>query len=112
MQDQQTAANTPKSDSLFSGFLMGVIVLSILEILFGLILLPFYKPTTAEAYSSLQTIQSSPVLNFIQDAHHWLSAGLILFGGLTLLYGLFAGAHGEVGKLPWVASVLFVASFL
>lgn len=96
---------------IFDGLMIGIVLASAIEVIFGLVLLPFYRSDAGAAYSSIQRIQSS-ALYFVEGFHHWLSAVLIFIGVIVLLYGLYTGAFRGSGPLRWISSVLLVASFL
>jgi quinol-cytochrome oxidoreductase complex cytochrome b subunit/cytochrome c551/c552 len=96
----------------FSSFGKALLLLVLVAIVTGIILLPFYRATAAEAYQSVAIIQASAPLRIIRAAHHWSSALLILLGGLYLIHSLFSAAYRQPLHLAWVAVVGMVLLFL
>lgn len=97
---------------VFNGLILGLVALIALEILTGLILLPFYHPSAGAAYESVKAIQANPALYAVENAHHWISAGLIVGFGAALLYGIWTAAHRENSRWAWVGSVLMLILML
>jgi len=98
-----------RAKRIFNGLVAALILVGLLEMVTGLILLPFYKPSVTEAYNSAKGLP-----NILESLHHWLSAILIIVGGLALLFGLFSGAYRLNSKKLWIGSLLLtlLAAFL
>ncbi|HEY3780840.1 MAG TPA: cytochrome b N-terminal domain-containing protein [Fimbriimonadaceae bacterium] len=86
---------------IFNGLVATLLVVGLLEMVTGLILLPLYKPGLTTSYNS-----SKGLPTILESIHHWLSAILIVVGGLALLFGLYSSAYKLNSKKLWIGTLL------
>ena len=84
----------------------------ILQILTGLLLLLYYKPTEAEAFASFVFIQQKvPFGWLIRQVHAWSANAMILMAFIHMFSTFFMKAYRKPRELMWVTGfVLFVLS--
>lgn len=93
-----------------SGIALGLVVVAQLAI--GLYLNSLYTPTVEGAHPSVRAIRESGFPRFLQNAHYWGSAWLIVHGFLHVALMLLAGTYRNVSKSAWLGSAgLFFTAF-
>ena len=74
----------------------------------GLALMPSYRATGTQAYTSVTAITHSGFLGLLRSMHHWASALLIVFGEVYVISGLFRGAYRKPGQWLWIGSIVLL----
>lgn len=83
--------------------------LFIILVITGVLLLMYYRPTTAEAYDSVVLITNIvPYGWLIRGLHHWAANLMILMVILHMLKVFFYGAYKPPRDLNWVVGVLLL----
>ena len=84
----------------------------IIQVLTGLLLLQYYKPTEAEAFASFVFIQEKvPFGWLIRQIHAWSANAMILMAFIHMFSTFFMKAYRKPRELMWVSGfVLFVLS--
>ena len=84
----------------------------ILQVLTGLLLMQYYKPTEAEAFASFVFIQQKvPFGWLIRQVHAWSANAMILMAFIHMFSTFFMKAYRKPRELMWVSGfVLFVLS--
>lgn len=83
--------------------------LFIILVITGVLLLMYYRPTTAEAYDSVVLITNIvPYGWLIRGLHHWAANLMILMVVLHMLRVFFYGAYKPPRDLNWVVGVLLL----
>lgn len=99
---------------LWLGHFLGGVALSLflLEVFTGILLMVYYRPTTAEAYNSIQYIMSTPQLGWlVRGLHRWGADLLILVILLHLLRVYWQCAYRE-RELNWAIGFLLLLLIL
>ena len=72
----------------------------------GIMLAFYYKPTPAEAYASIQFIESEVLLgSAVRMIHHWSANGMIVMACAHMLRVFIMGAYKPPRELNWVSGV-------
>ena len=84
----------------------------IIQVLTGLLLLQYYKPTQAEAFASFVFIQQKvPFGWLIRQVHAWSANAMILMAFIHMFSTFFMKAYRKPRELMWVSGfILFVLS--
>jgi cytochrome b6 len=84
----------------------------IVQVLTGLLLLQYYKPTEAEAFASFVFIQQEvPFGWLIRQIHAWSANAMILMAFIHMFSTFFMKSYRKPRELMWVSGfVLFVLS--
>ncbi len=84
----------------------------VVQVLTGLLLLQYYKPTEAEAFGSFVFIQQQvPYGWLIRQIHAWSANAMILMAFIHMFSTFFMKAYRKPRELMWVSGfVLFVLS--
>jgi quinol-cytochrome oxidoreductase complex cytochrome b subunit len=85
-----------------------------LQALTGILLAFYYKPTMAEAYTSvLRIMEEVPFGAFVRGLHAWTANVMIFMAILHMLKVFFISAYRPPRELTWVSGVLlfFVSVF-
>jgi quinol-cytochrome oxidoreductase complex cytochrome b subunit/cytochrome c551/c552 len=98
------------SRRVFNGLIAATLFATLLEVITGFILLPFYS--VKDPYKSSVALEASPVLHFLQTFHHWLSAALIVLLGIFVLFGLWSAAYRMSSKKLWGGSIILLVLIL
>jgi hypothetical protein len=79
----------------------------------GIMLAFYYKPTPAEAYASIQFIESEVLLgSAVRMIHHWSANGMIVMACAHMLRVFIMGAYKSPRELNWVSGVLLLVMTL
>jgi quinol-cytochrome oxidoreductase complex cytochrome b subunit/cytochrome c2 len=108
---EREARDAAPAVTRFPSLGMGLLVLTLIAVLTGIALWPFYSATEAGAHHSVAAMQASTPLRMLRAAHHWASALLILLGGAWLAYGLFTASYRRPLHVAWVGAVCLVLLF-
>jgi ubiquinol-cytochrome c reductase cytochrome b subunit len=68
----------------------------------GILLATVYKPSAAEAYSSIQSLQNSPIGHFVRSLHSWGANFMVVLVVLHLLRVFYEGAYKRPRELTWL----------
>ena len=75
----------------------------------GILLAFYYKPTAAEAYSSIQFIESTVRFGAaIRAIHHWSANGMIVMCIAHMIRVFIMGAYQRPRELNWISGVLLL----
>lgn len=74
----------------------------------GILLATVYKPSAAEAYSSVKAIQASGAEHFVRSLHSWGANFMIVLVVLHLLRVFYEGAYKKPRELTWVMGVVLL----
>jgi quinol-cytochrome oxidoreductase complex cytochrome b subunit len=81
----------------------------LIQLVSGILLLLYYKPTAAEAYGSVKLISIDVNFGwFVRSVHHWCANLFILFLFLHLARVFFTGSYKAPRELTWVSGVLLL----
>ena len=81
----------------------------VIQIVTGIFLGLYYKPTTAEAYNSIKFIVLQvPLGSLIRSIHAWSANIMIAAVMLHLIHNYFNGAYKEKRELTWVVGSLLL----
>jgi quinol-cytochrome oxidoreductase complex cytochrome b subunit len=73
----------------------------------GVMMMLYYVPTTAQAYSSTQFIfQSVAYGSFLETVHLYTAYAMILLAFMHLMRGYFVSVHKKPRELMWVVGML------
>ncbi len=101
----------PKRSNLldYLGFVTLFVFIS--QAVTGILLAMVYKPTAAEAYSSIQALQASTMGNFVRSLHSWGADFMVVLVILHLLRVFYEGAYKRPRELTWImGGVLLVGT--
>lgn len=77
----------------------------------GILLAMVYKPSAAEAYSSIQALQASTIGNYVRSLHSWSANFMVVLVILHLLRVFYEGAYKRPRELTWImGGVLLVGT--
>jgi len=94
-----------------TGMIAAMIAATLVELITGIVLLPFYDAKADSAYASISAMGDIKILDFLRNVHHWSSALIIVLGTIYILAGLFRGAYQKPGQWLWIGSIaLFLLS--
>jgi len=75
----------------------------------GIMLAFYYKPTAAEAYSSIQFIESQVRFGAAFRAiHHWAANGMIIMCIAHMIRVFIMGAYKKPRELNWISGILLL----
>jgi quinol-cytochrome oxidoreductase complex cytochrome b subunit len=80
------------------------------QVLTGILLLVYYRPTTKEAFESIKFITTSAYMGWLyRQVHAWGANLMVLVVFLHMLRTFFMGSYKKPRELTWVAGVfLFI----
>jgi len=79
----------------------------LIQVVTGILLAFYYKPTMDEAYASVQRIMEDvPFGAFVRSVHAWTSNVMILLVTVHMLKVFFLSAYRPPRELTWVSGVL------
>ncbi len=79
----------------------------------GIMLAFYYKPTPAEAYASIQFIESEVLLgSAVRTIHHWSANGMIVMAFAHMLRVFIMGAYKAPRELNWVSGTFLLVTTL
>jgi ubiquinol-cytochrome c reductase cytochrome b subunit len=96
---------TTPIEALFARLGAAFLILTLVAVITGLALVPFYRAVAAEAHGSVAAMERSLPLQIVRASHHWLSALLLVLGAAYLATGVFSGAYRRPRQWAWVAAV-------
>ncbi|MEW5828801.1 MAG: cytochrome b N-terminal domain-containing protein [Chloroflexota bacterium] len=83
--------------------------LFVLQGITGIMLAFYYKPTAAEAYASIQYIETQVRFGAgIRAIHHWAANGMIVMCIAHMLRVFIMGAYRKPRELNWVSGVVLL----
>lgn len=83
--------------------------LFVVQVVTGIFLAVYYKPTPAEAYASIQYIETQVRFGTAMRAiHHWAANGMIVMCVAHALRVFITGAYKAPRELNWVGGVLLL----
>jgi quinol-cytochrome oxidoreductase complex cytochrome b subunit len=83
--------------------------LFITQVITGILLAGNYVPTLADAYNSVENIQSEMTLGWlIRGVHHWGSHFMVITVFIHLLRAFFHGGYKKPNQFIWVTGVLLL----
>jgi quinol-cytochrome oxidoreductase complex cytochrome b subunit len=87
-----------------------IVLLTVIQIITGIMLLFHYVPSWDEAYNSIQAIDHTILFgNWIRGYHFWNAYMLVFLVGIHMARTYFSSAYKRPRELTWVAGVfLFI----
>ena len=83
--------------------------LFVVQGLTGIMLAFYYKPTAAEAYTSIQYIESQVRFGVaIRMIHHWAANGMIVMCLAHMMRVFIMGAYKKPRELNWISGVVLL----
>ncbi|MGD2156751.1 MAG: cytochrome bc complex cytochrome b subunit [Anaerolineales bacterium] len=80
-----------------------------IEVFTGLILMIYYTPSPAEAYSSIQEIMSNvPYGKLLRDIHRLGAEGMVIFTALHMLRTYLTGSYKKERSFTWLTGVVLL----
>jgi ubiquinol-cytochrome c reductase cytochrome b subunit len=77
-----------------------------LELFTGLILMVYYTPSPAEAYTSIQNLLSNvPYGQLLRDLHRLGAEGMVIFTALHMLRTYLTGSYKGVRSFTWLTGL-------
>jgi quinol-cytochrome oxidoreductase complex cytochrome b subunit len=108
-----TIRTTPVRFRLLHFFSAIAVLLLVVEIASGVLLVAYYRPTAADAFSSVAIVTDEVWLGWlIRSLHVWCADFLILFSVLHLIRVFFAHAYEAPRQLTWVTGILLLCVLL
>ncbi|HAZ14197.1 MAG: hypothetical protein A2X86_17600 [Bdellovibrionales bacterium GWA2_49_15] len=105
--DQQVKKPLPKNISWLHTLGSMSLFLFISQILTGILLLIYYRPTVNEAFESVKFIMTKPSLGWLyRQVHAWGANLMILIVFLHMLRTFFMGAFKKPREITWVIGAL------
>jgi len=98
----------PKRSSFLDYLGFATLFVFISQALTGILLATVYKPTAAEAYTSIQAIQASPIGNYVRSLHSWSADFMVVLVIMHLLRVFYEGAYKRPRELTWIAGVILL----
>lgn len=81
-----------------------------IQLVSGILLLIYYKPTVAEAYNSVKFISTEVSFGwFLRSVHHWCANLFIVFLFLHLARVFFTGSYKPPREMTWISGVVLLA---
>ncbi len=96
-------------------FTMGaaLILLLSVQLLTGVLLMVYYKPTGREAFASIESIMYEVPLGWlIRSAHNWGSHLIVILALLHMFRVFFYGGFKKPRELTWIVGVMLLAVIL
>jgi quinol-cytochrome oxidoreductase complex cytochrome b subunit len=79
------------------------------QVVTGILLLLYYRPTPEEAYKSIQFLQANVTCGWLyRQLHAWGATLMVLFVTLHMVRTFFMGAFKKPRELTWVVGVLIL----
>ncbi len=79
------------------------------QVVTGILLLLYYRPTPEEAYKSIQFLQANVTCGWLyRQLHAWGATLMVLFVTLHMIRTFFMGAFKKPRELTWVVGVLIL----
>jgi cytochrome b6 len=89
------------------------VLLLVVEVASGVLLVAYYRPTAADAFSSVAIVTDEVWLGWlVRSLHVWCADFLILFSFLHLIRVYFAHAYAAPRQLTWVTGILLLCVLL
>jgi ubiquinol-cytochrome c reductase cytochrome b subunit len=83
--------------------------LFIVQAVTGIMLMVYYVPAPADAYSTVQYINSQvPFGRIVRGLHHWGASAMLVMVGLHMLQTFFWGAYKRPRQIIWVIGVFLL----
>jgi quinol-cytochrome oxidoreductase complex cytochrome b subunit len=83
--------------------------LFVVQAVTGILLAFYYKPTPAEAYASIQYIESQVYFgSAIRMIHHWAANGMVVMCIAHMLRVFIMGAYKPPRELNWVSGIILL----
>lgn len=101
----------PKRSSFLDYLGFATLFVVINQAVTGILLATVYKPSAAEAYSSILAMQNSPIQHFVRSLHSWGANFMVVLVLLHLLRVFYVGAYKRPRELTWLmGGVLLIAT--
>lgn len=98
----------PKRSNFLDYLGFATLFVFISQALTGILLATVYKPSAAEAYSSIQALQASPIGNYVRSLHSWSADFMVVLVIMHLLRVFYEGAYKRPRELTWIAGVFLL----
>ncbi|MEP0814336.1 MAG: cytochrome b N-terminal domain-containing protein [bacterium] len=80
-----------------------------IQLVSGILLLLYYKPTVSEAYNSVRFIATEVSFGwFVRSVHHWCANLFIVFLFLHMARVFFTGSYKAPREMTWVSGVVLL----
>jgi len=109
----QAAKPLPPNVSWFHTFGSLLLFLLVNQIVTGILLMVYYRPTTDQAFDSVRYISAKAAFGWlIRGLHSWGSTLMVLFLLLHMARTFFMGAFKQPRELTWMVGVLIFGAAL
>ncbi len=83
--------------------------LFVMQVLTGLLLSIHYNPSEAEAYVSIQRLQTAvPLGHLLRSIHHWAANLMVVMVTLHMLRVFITGSYKNPRELNWIAGCILL----
>jgi len=91
-------------------FLGGTALLTfVIQVVSGILLMFYYKPTVDEAYSSVKFIMTEVEFGwFLRSVHHWCANLFVIVMMIHMCRVFFTGSYKKPRELHWVSGVFLL----
>ena len=90
-----------------------LIILLIVQLLTGLLLMVYYKPSAEEAFGSIEVITNDvPMGWFVRSLHNWGSHLIVIVALLHMVRVFIYGGYKRPRELTWIVGVLLLSVIL
>lgn len=91
-------------------FLGGTALLTFaIQVISGILLMFYYKPTTEEAYKSVKFIMTEVEFGwFVRSVHHWCANLFVIVMMIHMCRVFFTGSYKKPRELHWVSGVFLL----
>lgn len=80
-----------------------------IQLVSGILLLLYYKPTVAEAYNSVKFLSTDVSFGwFLRSVHHWCANLFIVFLFLHLARVFYTGSYKPPREMTWISGVVLL----
>ena len=96
-------------------FTLGSVLIALLtvQLLTGLLLMVYYKPSAQEAYGSIELITNEvPMGWFVRSLHNWGSHLIVIIALLHMVRVIIYGGYKRPREVTWIIGVLLLAVIL
>jgi cytochrome b6 len=92
-------------------FLGGTTLLTFaIQVISGILLMFYYKPTVDEAYKSVHFIMTEVEFGwFVRSVHHWCANLFVIMMMIHMCRVFFTGSYKKPRELHWVSGVVLLA---
>jgi quinol-cytochrome oxidoreductase complex cytochrome b subunit len=92
-------------------FLGGLTLLTFaIQVVSGILLMFYYKPTVDEAYGSIKFIMTEVEFGwFVRSVHHWCANLFVILMLVHMCRVFFTGSYKKPRELHWVSGVILLA---